>query len=1266
LARVASLARSVEPELLRALRLGLGARISGTRLSVSAESALWFSNFVESRGADAITLRPEVLYVLRPELANDPQLLQGARTIVEDCHKSAPDVLQWEERIVYLALTGQTALLEQEIWRGLRSVSQGTRQPLVNWISDMWLRLPPEATSNPVLGKLYQYNTGLLRRKSQSASGGESSVTDLLLDFSSFPTRELGVVLRNDRFVIGDLANAKFGIEVPDLEAVELDIAFGPNKSWVEQRTVGRGQAAEIDIRDFDTIRVRTIAGRIHELAVSFFRPPKARLRVFISYSHDSGAHSERVLALTERLRADGIETLLDQYVNGPPPSGWPRWHQKQIARADFIIVVCTEGYYRRLLMNVDFDERAGADWASLLSRQEIYSSRRDKFVPVCLTRDEEQYIPEPIRSSTYFILDSEDGYEGLYRRLTEQPPLVKPFAPDKDSIRSAGTYDISRLLGSAPAELVGRENEMGLLDDALEKMALGDQNRPRILILVGAGGEGKTSIVAKWATAVANRKWDGCDTAFAWSFYDQGSSETVAASSDAFLAEALRFFGDPDTAAGAMSSHDKGKRLAQLVGEKRTLLILDGIESLLETVRSLDNARLRDVGLSSLLESLADMNQGLCVLTSRYSIPELSERWQPSVNEILLRRLSKEAGTRLLKTLGVHGSNEEFDALVADVNGHPLTLNLIGSYLRDAHGGDIRKRDLVKLADADAKELAGRSLHMYATYLRSLAEEDEDGRRAVALLRLMGLFGDRAPIAWLTVLCQTPAIKGLTEEIISLSVGERTILLNRLRNTKLLTIHRPPDSSEITEVSVEPLMRQYLAHDLKSARPAAWSEANLRLFKNLSPLREGFDPQIEDIAALVQVVAFGCEAGLYEEAFDRIYMARIQRENQRYVTTVLGAFGLDLNALACFFDKPWHGVRRELPEPAKALVLNNAAFDLRALGRLTEALEPSNASLEFNVKSENWKAAAMSAANLTELHVVRGDLGAASEVAARSIDFAARSFDTSAEINGSALQAHVMNQLGRFSEAEKQFAACEQMQAQRHPQFSVLYGIPGYLYCDLLLIVPEREAWKSVLGLENRASELDAGWGIRTVSDRLDKIAGLQSTFGASTLLETGLHQLIEARTKLYNTIHETGGLSESRSISLVTLADAMSEAEAALNTIRRAGLKQHIPPSLLMRGYIRAVSSANAKSAAKIDFDEAWEIAERGPMSVHMADIHLYRARLFHAEKPYPWNKNPNGTARGPIDDLRAARQLIEQCGYWRRKEELEDAEEAAKSWV
>ena len=51
---------------------------------------------------------------------------------------------------------------------------------------------------------------------------------------------------------------------------------------------------------------------------------------------------------------------------------------------------------------------------------------------------------------------------------------------------------------------------------------------------------------------------------------------------------------------------------------------------------------------------------------------------------------------------------------------------------------------------------------------------------------------------------------------------------------------------------------------------------------------------------------------------------------------------------------------------------------------------------------------------------------------------------------------------------------------------------------------------------------------------------------------------------------------------------------------------------------------------------------------MRLFMADIHLHRARLFRDKT-----------------ELQKARELIEQCGYWRRKEELEDAEAAARGW-
>jgi hypothetical protein len=72
--------------------------------------------------------------------------------------------------------------------------------------------------------------------------------------------------------------------------------------------------------------------------------------------------------------------------------------------------------------------------------------------------------------------------------------------------------------------------------------------------------------------------------------------------------------------------------------------------------------------------------------------------------------------------------------------------------------------------------------------------------------------------------------------------------------------------------------------------------------------------------------------------------------------------------------------------------------------------------------------------------------------------------------------------------------------------------------------------------------------------------------------------------------------------------------------------------------------------------DIEEAWEIAEGGPMPLFLADILLLRARLFYREKPYPWTS--------PQTDIAAAGKLIESCGYLRRKQELEDVEKGLKT--
>jgi len=57
---------------------------------------------------------------------------------------------------------------------------------------------------------------------------------------------------------------------------------------------------------------------------------PVPASKLFISYSHDSPHHQDRVRALADRLHADGIDAHLGQYAPAPP-EGWSIWMDTQI-----------------------------------------------------------------------------------------------------------------------------------------------------------------------------------------------------------------------------------------------------------------------------------------------------------------------------------------------------------------------------------------------------------------------------------------------------------------------------------------------------------------------------------------------------------------------------------------------------------------------------------------------------------------------------------------------------------------------------------------------------------------------------------------------------------------------------------------------------------------------------------------------------------------------------------------------------------------------
>lgn len=841
------------------------------------------------------------------------------------------------------------------------------------------------------------------------------------------------------------------------------------------------------------------------------------------------------------------------------------------------------------------------------------------------------------------------------------------------------------------PDNLIGREIEMQLLRDEWAKVCNHELGRSHILVLVALGGEGKTSLVAKWVAGLASNDWPGTEAVFLWSFYRQGGRDQATASANWFLTEALKFFGDAKMADSNQSALEKGRRLAQLICERRALLILDGLEPLQHA--STNSGELRDKGISALLQGLAGCSNGLCVITTRYSIPDLRAFLGKTVREENLRPLSKEASVVLLRTFGINGTQEEFSKLAADVKGHALTLNLLGSYLRDYHAGDIRQRDLIRLNEVGAKEQGGHAFRVMDAYVKAfendLQNDERDGHRTLALLQLLGLFDRPAAADCLNVLWSGKVINGLTDPLFTIdrrnfglkkiyrpiSNAQRNRCLKRLEDAKLITISRDDFSGELTALDTHPLVREYLSVRLRNSsfclsplwkflRPIfprlltvspVWRAAHYRLHTHLRDKVEHFPKSIAERESLRQAVIHGCYAEQYDEAF-YIYRRRITHyENGDFTTGKLRTASSDLETITCFFEEPWRKVFPAIPEATKSWLLQEVAICLRASGRLNDAIEPMRESRNICVMRRDWDEAAIRTSNLSELEIRVGDTSAALSNAEQAVKFADLSKNDFTRLYTRTTLADVLNQLGCQEAARKYFQEAHDMESDDLPWYPVLKYLRNFQYSDLLLAKTEREAWKQVLriGKSHSSDSLSACHAVKKVYE--SRFLTETSDLWYLHLIDTLMH-LTQSRATIYSVLLDDSVTSVQQSF----LAKECVNIDVVVEMLRVSGEQYFIVSGLLTRAWQRFLTGERKGiNSAQSDLDEAWDIASRGPMRLHMADIYLYRARLFGPlrNEQYPW-----GSAQA---DLVSARHLIQQCGYWRRKEELKDAEEAAKKW-
>ena len=755
-------------------------------------------------------------------------------------------------------------------------------------------------------------------------------------------------------------------------------------------------------------------------------------------------------------------------------------------------------------------------------------------------------------------------------------------------------TIVLSDRLPTVKGKFFGREQELQLLDDAWRS------DQTTIVEFVASGGTGKTKLLRHWLDRSLADNAMGISALIAWSFYSQGASEDRQISSRLFFDHAITELGSPRT--DFSSEEDRGEHLAKLLRQNRCLLILDGLEPL-QHASTVNRGELKDRALRQMLRTLALDNQGLCVITTRIAVHDLSDR-QSQVVHHNLDNLQVADAVQLLKDLQVQGTDEELQKAAKDYDCHALSISLLGNLLHRRYSGDIRKRDLIpELFDSEGLDPDSRHASKVVQAYEEWFSDDEEYSTELALLRLLSLFDHPIELNVLQVL-QQAQIPRLTEGI-KPNAWQSAIAALRDEH-RLLTQAKDPQDDQL---DCHPLIRAYFADQLQNLTPYAWRAAHKRLYHYYKGLPTKHQPDtLEEMQPLFRAVAHGCAANLHQQALEEIYWKRIKRSDEHYLTKKLGAFGDDLAMLTHFFTTAWNTPATVLTKNAKAKTLNWSGFALRALGRLREAQQPMKAGEDMECWKKDWNNAAIAASNLSELQLTLGEITAAVTSGKRGVVHSDRSEDLFWSVATRTTHADALHQYGEQDAALALFQEAEELQRRHQSEYPTLYSLPGFRYCSLLLTMDETQ---------------------QVLSRAQQNLVWVGQARGSS--LDMTLANLSLGKAHL-----------EQQQLEL-----AQQHLDRAVDGLRSAGTQDLLPLGLLARAELYR-QQGDYREAEK-DLQEVFEIADRGEMQLHLCDYHLAMAKLLRTRTDQDQNQ-PAITHH-----LQTAKEIIHQTHYHRRLPEL-----------
>ena len=147
--------------------------------------------------------------------------------------------------------------------------------------------------------------------------------------------------------------------------------------------------------------------------------------KAFISYSHDTPEHKQWVLNLATKLRASGIDAVLDLW-ELKPGDDLPSFMERNLVSAHKVLMICTEKYVQKANAGT-----GGVGYEKMIVTADLAASiESSKVVPI-IRQSGTRLVPTFLRTKLFIDLsDSEQqefGLDELIRTLHSAPLYVKP-----------------------------------------------------------------------------------------------------------------------------------------------------------------------------------------------------------------------------------------------------------------------------------------------------------------------------------------------------------------------------------------------------------------------------------------------------------------------------------------------------------------------------------------------------------------------------------------------------------------------------------------------------------------------------------------------------------------------------------------------------------------------------------------------------------------------------------------------------------------------